>query len=149
MKQKSEARTYAILVLAVMGAVVGVQLVAQNPRDNIVNSAAAQADATRQVAAATQQVAQANIQIAEAIAELAESVKALEGVLADQKERAAMAPGSTRYRPVVQPTPVPQENEVGIAGEEEGAGPGIDPGTEGTDTEAGEDLETGVFELDR
>jgi len=71
---KLDARSYAILILAVIGVLVGGTLVAQQQtRDYSVN--AELASATRAVADATSRVAHSNAQIAAAILELGASVR--------------------------------------------------------------------------
>lgn len=91
---KLDARSYAILILAVIGTLLGATLLAQQatPIQGGLTStsdvAAASRDvaaATRDVAAATREVAASNAQIAEAIRQLATSVKDLRSAL-DKKD---------------------------------------------------------------
>ncbi len=70
---KLDARSYAILILVVIAALIGGNLVAQTKSTS--QSTAELAAATAQVASATQQIADSNAQIAQAIQELASAVR--------------------------------------------------------------------------
>ncbi len=82
---KLDARSYAILILAVIGTFVAANLIAQT--QSSYQSQAEIASATREVATATREVAQSNAQIAEAIQDLASAMRDL-GDTMDQSQRA-------------------------------------------------------------
>lgn len=121
---KLDARTYAILILAVIGVTLSVSLIAQQSRSSdsgsgsVLTSTADVAVATREVAAATNRVAESNAQIAEALRELAEAVRDVKSSL-DEKNGTTdsttqnPAAGSTeQYRNLREQEPLPVGDSI-------------------------------------
>lgn len=108
---KLDARTYAIMILAVIALVASVNLVAQQytAERSGVSVTSDVATATREVAKATERVAESNAQIAEALRELAGAVREVRTSLDKQAEaraaeaRAAEAQPAAPARPAAPP----------------------------------------------
>ncbi len=98
---KLDARSYAILVLAAIGVLMGGSLIAQNQSQY--QATQDLASATRQVAQATEGVARSNAQIAEAIQSLSSAVREL------GRQR---GPGQPTTLPA--PVPAPADGEMMI-----------------------------------
>lgn len=79
---KLDARSYAILILAVVGVLLGANLIAQNDRKFVPQDTAEVASATQAVASATQEVAASNREIAVAIKDLASALREFNSVYA-------------------------------------------------------------------
>jgi hypothetical protein len=123
---KLDARTYAILILAVIGITVSVKLVAQQSNPTSVSSTADVAAATREVAAATNRVADSNAQIAQALTELAQAVRGVQDAM-DRQDQVTTTPAAEEteegYRNLRQSEPLPAgetlDQEDGELGQEE------------------------------
>ena len=87
---KLDAKSYAILILAVIGSILSVGLIAQTSgsRQDISSSPVVVAEATRSVADANREIARSNAQIADAIRDLASAVRDMERRAADREREA-------------------------------------------------------------
>lgn len=136
---KLDARTYAIFILALMGAAISVGLVAQT-RESALTSPAEVAAATRDVATATREVAAANREIAASLKELAEAVRSVQTTMEKQGKGGSAVSIAAAPAPAEASAASTEGGETVITpGEKDEPPPAIEP----------EPTVRGVFEIKR